>query len=94
MEFLGEVIGGSILLAISGISAFIINYINKKKKAIKTNEEDIDALELEIVRIRRLLLMMAKRMDRGNRKLHPDVDSDFADLVKDLLTTDILSKKE
>jgi hypothetical protein len=33
-------------------------------------------------------------MDRGNRKLHPDVDSDFEDLVKDLLTTEILSKNE
>ena len=84
-ELIGEVVGGSILFAISGISIYILNYFRRKKEAIASNEDDIEKLELEIIRIRRLLLMIAKRMDRGNRKLHPDVDSDFEDLVKDLL---------
>ena len=93
-ELIGEVVGGSILFAISGISIYILNYFRRKKEAIASNEDDIEKLELEIIRIRRLLLMIAKRMDRGKRKLHPDVDSDFEDLVKDLLTTEILSKNE
>ena len=40
-ELIGEVVGGSILFAISGISIYILNYFRRKKEAIASNADDI-----------------------------------------------------
>lgn len=82
IEFMGEFIAGLILLIVAGVGAYIVNFIKIKKAEIFENSKDISS-------IKRALVMTAKRLDRGNKHAHPEMNSNFEELVKDLLTDDI-----
>jgi len=94
VEFLGEIIAGSVLLVVSSIGAYIFNYFKQKKKTIYDNKAEIDELKDEICNIKRVLVILSKRLDKGSKKYHNDVDSDFEDLVIDLLTSEILPRED
>ena len=77
-----EVISGLILLAVIAVGGYVVNFFRVKKEEILSNSGDIAS-------IKRILVMQAKRLDRGNKFAHPEMSSNFEELVKDLLTDDI-----
>lgn len=85
-ELLTIIVPALILLIVSGVGGYVANFFRTKKAEILNNSGDI-------IDIKRVLVMLAKKMDRGNKRLHPDVESNFEELVKDLLTDDITDKE-
>jgi len=92
IPFIGEIAIGVALLVISSLSAYIFRYFKHKKRAIYRNKERIDEIEDEIKNIKRVLVILAKNLDKGSKKYHNDIDSGFEELIKDLLTDEILPK--
>jgi len=84
-EFFGEIVTGVILLVVSTVGAYIFNYFKHKKQAIHRNKEDIDVIEDDIKKIKKVLVLVGKKLDKGSKKFHNDVESDFEELVRDLL---------
>jgi hypothetical protein len=81
-----EVIAGLILLTVVSVGGYVANFFRIKKAKISNNSSDIQC-------IKRALIMMAKKIDRGTEKSHPGIDSNIEDLVRDLLKEDILDKE-
>ncbi len=81
-EILIILIPALIFLITSAVGAYVFNYFRHRKREITSNTKDLD-------KIKRILVMQAKRLDRGNKYAHPEMNSNFEELVKDLLTDDI-----
>ena len=89
-EFINEVVAGVILLGIASAGGYLFNFIRMKKLEITTALTENEALKDDIHNIKRVLVMVAKRLDKGSKKYHADPDSAYEELVKDLLTDEIL----
>lgn len=85
-ELLTTIIPLFIIVVTTGVGAYVFNYFRHRKAEIASNTVDID-------KIKRILVMQAKRLDRGNKFAHPEMNSNFEELVKDLLTDDITDKE-
>jgi cbb3-type cytochrome oxidase subunit 3 len=85
-----DIVSGVILFTVVGVSGYVVNFFRTKKKGIIDNSKRIYGLEDDIGDIKRVLVMVAKRLDKGNKLAHPNIDSAFEELVKDLLTDEIL----
>lgn len=85
MEFLGEIVAGVALLLVSTIGAYIFNYFKHKKQKINKNQQDIDVIEADIKKIKKVLVILSKKLDKGSKKHHGDLESDFEDITRDLL---------
>jgi len=83
---MSEIIAGMVLLTVTVVGGYVVNFFRLKKAEILDNSGDIQC-------IKRAIIMMAKRIDRGTEKSHPDVDSHLEDLVRDVLKEDILDKE-
>lgn len=88
------IINGLILLVVSGVGGYVINYFRTRKKTVDRNTENIAELKDEVIDIKRVLVMVAKRLDKGSKKYHNDLDADYEELVKDILIDEILSDKK
>jgi hypothetical protein len=82
----------SVIIAIP-LVAYIANWFRVRTKKVRLNTEDIDKIREDVKQIKRLLVMQAKRLDKGSAKYHNDDDSAYEELVKDLLTTEILRSR-
>tara|TARA_R110000824_G_scaffold2071_4_gene9937 strand:- start:159 stop:446 length:288 start_codon:yes stop_codon:yes gene_type:complete len=85
--------GPVILMVVTGISAYVLNFFKSKKNEISENKINILKINSEIKQIKRLMLIVAKITDRDMEKLHPDIQPNFEELVKDLLSRDVLGRK-
>tara|TARA_R110002167_G_scaffold100958_3_gene263297 strand:- start:1428 stop:1715 length:288 start_codon:yes stop_codon:yes gene_type:complete len=85
--------GPVILMVVTGISAYVLNFFKSKKNEISENQINILKINSEIKQIKRLMLIVAKITDRDMEKLHPDIQPNFEELVKDLLSRDVLGRK-
>lgn len=85
LEFLAELIIPLVLIIASGVGAYAIAYIRVKRKELITNILSMDEVQDQIKMLKRTLVMVAKRLDKGSRKYHQDLDSAYEELVKDLL---------
>ena len=85
--------GPVILMVVTGISAYVLNFFKSKRNEISDNKINILKINSEIKQIKRLMLIVAKITDRDMEKLHPDSQPNFEELVKDLLAKDILGRK-
>jgi|APSaa5957512535_1039671.scaffolds.fasta_scaffold41205_3 hypothetical protein len=90
VEFLGEIVAGAVLLVVSTLGAYIFNFFKQRKKTINDNSKEIAVLRDDIFALKRVMVIVAKRLDNGSRKYHDDLDSEYEELVKDLLTHEIL----
>ena len=81
-----EIVSVLILITTTGVGAYVTNFFRSKKKEVEENTKDIDC-------IKRSIVMMAKRVDRGTVRSHPGVESNIEDLVRDLLTDDIVDNE-
>ena len=82
----------AVIIAIP-LVAFISNWFRIRTKKIRANTVDIDKIREDVIQIKRLLVMQAKRLDKGRAKYHNEDDSAYEELVKDLLTTEILRSR-
>jgi len=96
---LGEVIAGAILFIVSGISAYMYKFFKDRKKMMSDNEEAIEALndkvdelnrrcKYDALRMRKAIVILSKRLDKKNKEIHPDIDTAFEEVTKDILTDD------
>jgi hypothetical protein len=85
--------GPVVLMIVTGSSAYVLNFFKSKKNEISENKKSIDSLHRDIKQIKRLLLIMAKITDKEVDKLHPGTETNFEELVQDLLSKDILGSK-
>jgi hypothetical protein len=90
MEFFGEFIAGAMLLVVSGVGAYVLNYFRIKKQEILNNSQDIAELQDQVTLLKRVFIMVAKRLDKGSRTYHDDYNTAYEELVKDLLTDELL----
>jgi small neutral amino acid transporter SnatA (MarC family) len=81
-----EIISGIILIVVMAVGGYVVNFFRIKKSEILNNSGDIQC-------IKRAIIMMSKKIDRGTQKSHPGQDSNIEDLVRDLLKEDILDKE-
>jgi len=85
LEFLADLIIPLILIIVSGVGAYSVAYIRVKRKEIVDKALSMDSIKDDIKMLERTLVMVAKRLDKGSRKYHQDLDSAYEELVKDLL---------
>lgn len=85
-----EILIGITLIIISSVGGYVFNYFRLRKKEISKNTQNIDKIKDELKDVKRVLVMLAKRLDKGSAKYHNDNDTDYEELVKDLLTDEIL----
>tara|TARA_R110002051_G_scaffold318429_2_gene400766 strand:- start:1555 stop:1842 length:288 start_codon:yes stop_codon:yes gene_type:complete len=93
LEELNFLWGPVTLMIVSGISAYVLNFFKSKKNEISDNTKYIASLHRDIQQIKRLLLIMAKLSDKEVDRLHPGTETNFEELVKDLLDKDVLGSK-
>ena len=93
LEELNFLWGPVTLMIVSGISAYVLNFFKSKKNEISDNTKYIASLHRDIQQIKRLLLIMAKLSDKEVDRLHPGTETNFEELVKDLLAKDALGTK-
>lgn len=88
MEFIEQVAYGFIILISSGLGGYILNYFRIKKLAISKNRVDIEGIKEDIEILKKILIIIAKKIDKGTKKAHPELDTDITELVKDILSDD------
>ena len=85
LEFLADLIIPLILIIVSGVGAYSVAYIRAKRKELVDRILSMDDMDDQIKMLKRTLVMIAKRLDKGSKKFHQDLDSAYEELVKDLL---------
>lgn len=97
IEFLGDIITGAMLFIVSGLSAYAFKFFKDRKKMIADNEKEIDKIIDDIERIerqckkdaahlRKAIVILAKRLDKKTKEAHPDIDTAFEEVTRDILT--------
>lgn len=81
-----QIIGGIILMVVSGVGGYIINEFRIRTKQIKINKGRIIDLQNEVEQLKRILISVAKKIDRQTKRAHPEADVDIEDIVRDFLT--------
>jgi predicted RNase H-related nuclease YkuK (DUF458 family) len=98
-NFIGDIIAGAILFIVTGLSAYIFKYFKDKKKEIEKNQLDIEKLcdkveelnrrcKYDAALMRKAIVILSKRLDKKNKEIHPDIDTAFEEVTKDILTDD------
>ena len=85
LEFLAELIIPIVLIVMSGVGAYIVAYIRARRKEVIDNVLSMDDIRDQIKMLKRTLVMVGKKLDKGSKKYHQDLDSAYEELVKDLL---------
>lgn len=88
-----EILAAVGLFVISIVGGYVVRYFRNRKGEVSDNAVDIDKLKDDVRDIKRLLVMLGKRLDKGSAKYHDDDDTAYEELVKDLLTTEILHSR-
>ena len=93
MEYFTSLITGLVLLVVSSFGGYTLNYFRLRKKDIDKNTERITELENELDSVKRVLVILATRLDKDRKQFHGSSD-DYEELVKDILTTEILGMRK
>jgi hypothetical protein len=99
IDYIGDIIAGAILFVITGVSAYILNYFRGRKQEIINNQSEIDKIsdklddldrkcKTDSLRLRKAVVILSKRLDKKNKEAHPDMDTAFEEITKDILTED------
>jgi hypothetical protein len=78
LELLDNIYQEVVILIALGSGSAVIAYFRKIHKTQKNLCETVEKLQKTII-------ILAKAVDRQSNRLHPEANSDFDDLVKELL---------
>lgn len=81
------------LFIVAAVGGYVVRYFRNRKGEISLNSEEIEMIKDDIIDIKRVLVMLAKKIDRTVERYHDNNDSAYEELVKDLLTDDITTSR-
>ncbi len=81
------------LFIVAAVGGYVIRYFRNRGISISNNNKDIAKLKDDMIDIKRVLVMLAKKIDRTVEKYHDDYNAAYEELVKDLLTDDITTSR-
>ena len=87
-----EVILIVIGIVLSGLAASFVSRLKKRQDCLEQIQKNVEELNKRSYRIEKTIIILAKLQEDTISKTHPELKTEWEDIVKELLDTDYPSK--